>query len=102
MVAIICIPVNCAIIMFCGDYTYTKEGASSYQKFMVAQDEDYWTYAKIIMFLVLIEHLLLFIKIVIAGLIPDVPRSVIEDEKKRPKILKKALKYLKNIKQEKP
>ena len=65
---------------------------------MVAEDPDYWTYANIIMFLVLIEHLLLFIKIVIAGLIPDVPRTVIEDEKKRPKILKKAIKYLKNIK----
>lgn len=90
----LCIPVNIAIIYFCGDSTYLKQGSSSYVKYMQEQDEEVWTVANIILLAVLVEHLLLFIKVIIANLIPDVPNKVIESEKKRPKVLKKAQQYL--------
>jgi Calcium-activated chloride channel len=48
----------------------------------------------IILIVVLIEHILMIIKIVIATVIPDVPESVQEAEKKRPTIMSLARAHL--------
>jgi hypothetical protein len=47
---------------------------------------------------VLVEHGLLFIKVVIAALIPDVPSEVIASEKIRPQIIKNAQSQIDRIK----
>ena len=41
---------------------------------------------EVVLILICIEHILLGIKVVLAQLIPDVPKSVIVDERRRPKV----------------
>lgn len=98
MLAMVCIPVNTAIIYLTGDSSYGFEGQSSYVKYMESQNEEYWTVEKIIILVVLVEHGLLFIKVVIAALIPDVPSEVIASEKIRPQIIKNAQSQIDRIK----
>lgn len=76
MLAMLCIPVNTAIIYFTGDFTYTEEGKSSLVKWLEGRNPDVWNTENIILLVVLIEHMLLFIKAIIAFVIPDVPQSV--------------------------
>ena len=37
------------------------------------RDPDYWNRANIILVCILMEHIVIFIKVIIAGIIPDVP-----------------------------
>lgn len=90
ILAILCIPVNAAIIYFTGDSTYTEVGKSSYVKYMEGLDAELWSVKNIILLLILVEHLLLLVKVIIAALIPDVPSKVVKDEKERPRIRKRA------------
>lgn len=41
---------------------------------------------EVVLIMIAVEHLLLGIKIVMAELIPDVPKEVVADERRRPKI----------------
>jgi hypothetical protein len=38
MIAVFCIPVNCAIIYFTGDGTFKKDGLSSLVKYLYSND----------------------------------------------------------------
>ena len=87
-IAIICIPVNAAIIYFTGDSSFKKEGRSSFQKTLSERNPEYWSDAKIILLIVAIEHCLLFIKMIIARSIDDLPHSVKEAERRRPQVVK--------------
>jgi hypothetical protein len=84
MLAIICIPVNCAIVIFTGDGTFTNPGESSLQKYLENEDFEYWTPKNIIYLAVFFEHAFLFIKIIMSSFISDVPHSVRKSIKKRP------------------
>jgi hypothetical protein len=61
MIAIVCIPVNAAIIYFAGDGTYYFNGTSSLEKFLVDINEGQWTQRNILILVVLVEHALLII-----------------------------------------
>ena len=84
--AVICIPVNCAIIYFTGDGTFQKVGKSSWVKFLEDQNPERWTEVNIVWLSIGLEHILLLLKIVIASYISDVPHSVALSEKKRGKV----------------
>ena len=55
-------------------------------QYLREQDPTFWNRANIILLAILIEHLVIGLKIVIAAIIPDVPRKVTDDEFKRLKI----------------
>jgi len=40
------------------------------------RDPAYWNRANIILFCILMEHIVIGVKIIIAGIIPDLPESV--------------------------
>lgn len=101
MLALICIPINCAIIYFTGDGTFKKSGESSLSKYLEERNEDYWSHTNVIFLTILIEHVLIVLKVVIQALIVDVPKNVIEAEKKRPLVERKAEEFLKIHKSQK-
>ena len=94
VIAIICIPVNVAIIYFTGDGDFTHSGQSSFIKFFQSQNPDFWNQVNIIWLAIFVEHALIIAKVIIGMLILDVPSSVLEAEKKRPSIAHKAHHYL--------
>lgn len=47
------------------------------------KDPVYWNRANVILFCILMEHLVIAIKIIIAKIIPDLPDSVKIDETRR-------------------
>ena len=47
------------------------------------KDSRFWNRANIILIAILMEHVVIGLKIVIAAIIPDVPKRVIEDEFRR-------------------
>lgn len=104
MLAMVCIPVNTAIIYLTGDSNIATgyEGQSSYVKYLESENEEFWTIEKILILAIIVEHALLFLKVVIAALIPDVPSSVIKSEFKRPQIIENAQNHLKAFKKSNP
>ena len=87
LISLVSIPINCAILLFTskgkdvnGDYGY-----SATVKYFLERGEGR-TIFEVVLILVLIEHVLLVVKVVMATLIPDVPADVVADERKRPKI----------------
>ena len=52
-------------------------------RYMSERDPNYWTRANVILATILIEHLVIALKVVIALIIPDTPHSVTEDEFRR-------------------
>lgn len=90
MLAIVCIPVNCAIAVFAGDGSFNYPGESSLQKYLQELNEGRWTTRNILLLVVLIEHALLLFKIAMSSFIADVPYSVRKAIKKRPIIEQKA------------
>lgn len=94
VIAIICIPVNVAIIYFTGDGDFKHSGQSSFIKFFSLRDPEFWNQVNIIWLAIFVEHALIIVKVIIGMLILDVPAAVIEAEKKRPKIEKKARDHL--------
>jgi hypothetical protein len=91
--AIICVPINMAIIFFTGqvdiirkeDGTVDHEEYTNYfQEKLSAVNPKYWTPLAIFLILIVIEHGLLAIKIIVASSIPDVSTAVAEKERKRP------------------
>ena len=55
-------------------------------QYLHKRDPTFWNRANIILLAILVEHLVIGLKIVIAAIIPDVPHKVTEDEFKRVKI----------------
>lgn len=89
-ISIICIPINTGIIYFTGDGNLFQSGKSSYIKFLEGRDITKWNALNIIVLTIGIEHLILLLKVLINVLISDVPKCVIEAEKKRPFIYSRA------------
>lgn len=52
-------------------------------RYMSERNPNYWTRANVILATILIEHLVIALKVVIALIIPDTPFSVTEDEFRR-------------------
>ena len=104
--AIICVPINFAIIFFVGevDETVQPDGTieetytAYFVKTMQARDAEYWTPLAVFLIVVVIEHALLAIKIFVASAIPDVSEQVMENERKRPIIEQWAEKDIKQFK----
>jgi len=81
------IPINVAILLFT---TYGKGENGQYPysatvQFLMDQTEGR-TLFEVVLILVLVEHIILGLKVAIAQLIPDVPKEVVMEEAKRPKI----------------
>ena len=96
--AIICVPMNIAILYFTGEVFSgkTADGKNFYKvnnywaKFLLSNDPVFWTPVAIILLAVAVEHGILVVKILIATFIPDVPAGVEERESKREKIKEQA------------
>ena len=78
--AIICVPINIAILYFTGEVTkHDVNGAvvfdnrNSFAEYLGLQNPIYWTPITVVLLCVFIEHGLLGLKIMIATIIPDVP-----------------------------
>jgi hypothetical protein len=75
----ISIPLNCAIMYYTGQnswkdgITSEDEYTSSIREYLQEQNPELWDLASILLLIVLIEHLLSFIKVFIRGIISDVP-----------------------------
>ena len=87
LISLVSIPINVAILLFTttgkdenGEYPW-----SATVKYFMDENEER-TIFEVVLILALIEHVLLGVKVVIAQLIPDVPKDVLADERKRPKI----------------
>lgn len=96
--AIICVPINIAIMYFAGEITKTKDHAgtvlfnnrNSFSEYLGLNNREYWTPVAVVLLCVFIEHGLLALKVIIATIIPDVPGPVIEAEGKRQAIIEYA------------
>ena len=73
----LCIPLNIAIIYFAGDGNVKDGGTSEYIKFFRRMDPEIWTIPNLILLAVFVEHGIIFLKIVLQFMIPDVPYSVV-------------------------
>lgn len=104
--AIICVPINVAIMYFTGEVFYyfdeegkrTHEVSSSYQEWLTEYNPEWWTPMGTLLVAVLIEHAVLGLKIIIASIIPDVPDHVLAKERKREVIEEYARKDLQHYK----
>ena len=54
------------------------------QRWLAKRDGGFWTRTNILFLAILVEHLIIALKVVIALIIPDVPKHVKMDELKRP------------------
>ena len=91
------IPMNVMILLVCR-FPGVQVGASQdldnlleseesvLVQYLREKDSRFWNRANIILLAILIEHVVIGLKIVIAAIIPDVPRKVVEDEFKRQRI----------------
>ena len=85
LISLIAIPINIAILIFTskgkdetGDYGYSATVTWLLGKEAIVSPFE------VAMILVLVEHIILGIKVILAELVPDVPKEVIMDERKRP------------------
>lgn len=95
------LPMNMIILLYCrfpsvavGATQSIAEIAPEEQgvlvQYLVKKDPLFWDRSTIILLVILIEHLVIGIKILIALIIPDVPFKVQQDEVRREKIIEKA------------
>ena len=86
LISMVSIPINVAILLF------TTNGADETGDYGYSATVTYFlgngkrTTFEVVLILVMIEHLLLGVKIIMATLIPDVPADVVLMERRRPKI----------------
>lgn len=85
--AILSIPTNIAAIYFSGGSGYNKTSDSPVTIYLADKSGDYWNRGNIILLIVAVEHALIVMKLLLAGLIPDVPKKVLVAESKRPKLI---------------
>ena len=76
LISMICIPINVAMIFWTG----YKGKDSILVQTLEEHNGERWTTANILLLLILMEHLILALKIIMAILIPDVPERVIFEE----------------------
>ena len=98
------IPMNIAICYFtrappAGDSEYEKQ--SEIVKWLIDRDPEFFTITNAILIIVMIEHILIIFKIFLAGLIPDVPQKVHDNDYKRDIQKQQAQAMLKQIKESK-
>ena len=87
LISLIAIPINIAILLFTGkgkdetgDYGYSATVTWLLGKEAIVSPFE------VAMILVLVEHIIMGIKVVLAELVPDVPKEVVMEERKRPKL----------------
>jgi hypothetical protein len=84
------IPVNVAILLFCGHSGVMEDGSVWVYMFSWNRDNDnvlvpkLWSKFSIIVLAVGVEHFMFILKALLALLIENVPEPVLEAEKKRP------------------
>lgn len=86
LISLVSIPINLAIILFTGKGE-DKDGDYGYSetvKWLLRGGDR--TIFEVVLLLILAEHLLLGFKVIMATLIPDVPKGVVDEERKRPKL----------------
>ena len=89
LISLVSIPINFAILYFATKGGYLSKDAEVRQSETVEYlmvNSPGSTLLDTVLVMVLLEHILLAVKVMMAELIPDVPESVIKDETKRPKI----------------
>jgi len=87
LISLVSIPINVAVLLFTakGVEPNGEYGWSATVTYFMERDEGR-TLFEVCLILVLIEHVLLGVKVVMATLIPDEPADVVQAERKRPKI----------------
>jgi len=90
LIAMVSIPINLAIILFTGKGE-DEDGDFGYSEtvlYLLGKDEKSSTRTifEVVLILILVEHVLLAFKVIMATLIPDVPKEVEDEERKRPKL----------------
>lgn len=88
LISMVAIPINLAIMLFT---TTGKDEEGNFDQsatvdFLLERKTGRTTF-EVVLIMIGIEHLLLGIKVVMASLIPDVPKEVVADERRRPKIM---------------
>ena len=85
LISLVAIPINIAILLFTGkgkdengDYGYSATVERLLEKDAIVSPFE------VALILVLVEHIVLGIKVVIANLVPDVPKEVQFEERRRP------------------
>jgi len=89
--AILSVPINISIMYFTGETWKVKnpDGTLSWPvkvrfiEWITSLAPNYWTPMKTLLVAVLIEHGILALKIIVAAIIPDIPESVLDKERKR-------------------
>ena len=90
-VSYVAIPINVLILLLC---RFPKEMVGAFQdldqlepseqsviiQYLRSKNETFWNRANIILFCIFIEHVVIGIKIIMAGVIPDLPAEVQNDE----------------------
>ena len=108
-VSFVAIPINVLILLFCRfpsqmigisqdlDKLEDKEESPMVQYFH-SRDPTFWNRANIILVCILMEHIVIGLKVVVAGIIPDVPTYVHTAEQKRSLIIVKAQEEMRKMK----
>ena len=102
------IPINLAIMLFAREPTVkigleqdldtiTREELSTMNEFLIER-APYWTRTNVFILAVGVEHLIIGLKLVIALLIPDVPKDVKMAEERRAMAENEAAKAIRSIK----
>lgn len=110
-ISYVAIPINLIVLLICRfpedrvgyfqDLDTLKESEESViMRWFMKKDPEYWNRANVILFCIMMEHLVIAIKIIIAKIIPDMPESVKIDETRRETLLKRALVEMRDIKME--
>lgn len=110
LISLVSIPINIAILLFTakGERNEEERAEEGGEKFGATETVQYFldkneerTMFEVALIMVLIEHVLLGIKVVIAQLIPDVPADVVVAERRRPQIEEIAEQEINDLKRKK-
>ena len=108
-VSYIAIPINVLTLLFCRfpgqlvgitqdlDALEFKQESPMVQYFWL-KDHQFWNRANITLICILLEHVIIGLKIVVAGIIPDVPTKVHLAEQRREKIIVQAQEEMRKLK----
>ena len=86
LISLVCIPINVGMIMWTGNYDIeNREPLDStlvQELRAINSDPDRWTNYHILFLLIILEHIVICAKVIIAVIIPDVPQTVLYEEYK--------------------
>jgi len=99
LISLVSIPINVAILLFTAKGADTKGdyGYSETVKYVLDMD---FSIFEVVLLLVMVEHCLIGLKVMMATLIPDVPKDVEDEERTRPKLVEMAVGELTELKME--